>query len=108
MNHKLQSRLQGEISNLGYEDDTTLREESEKVLKNLLTRVEEESEKAGLKLNIKQQQQQKTLWREKGQRDTTLVAVRMEEGAMSQGLWAPPEFGKGKEFPLEPPTLSTL
>ena len=58
MNHKLQSRLQGEISNLGYEDDTTLTEESEKVLKNLLTRVEEESEKAGLKLNIKQQQQQ--------------------------------------------------
>lgn len=39
---------------------------------------------------------------------TITVAMRMEEGAMSQGLWAPPEVGKGKEFPLEPPTLSTL
>ena len=40
------------INNLGYEDDTTPTEESEKVLKNLLMKVEEESEKAGLKLYI--------------------------------------------------------
>ena len=39
------------INNLGYTDDTTLRAESEE-LKSLLMKVEEESEKAGLKLNI--------------------------------------------------------
>ena len=47
------------INNLGYEDDTTLTEESEKVLKNLLMRVEEESEKAGLKLNIQKKKKQR-------------------------------------------------
>ena len=40
------------ISNLRYADDTTLTTESKKELKNLLMKVEEESEKAGLKLNI--------------------------------------------------------
>ena len=39
------------ISNLRYADDTTLRGESEE-LKSLLMKVKEESEKAGLKLNI--------------------------------------------------------
>ena len=46
MNHKLESRLLGDI------DDTTLMAESEEELKNLLIRVKEESEKAGSKLNI--------------------------------------------------------
>ena len=41
------------INNLRYADDTTLMAENEKELKNLLMRVKEESEKAGLKLNIK-------------------------------------------------------
>ena len=41
------------INNLRYADVTTLMEESEKELKSLLMRVEEESEKAGLKLNIR-------------------------------------------------------
>ena len=41
------------INNLRYVDDTTLMAESEKKLKNLLILVKEESEKAGLKLNIK-------------------------------------------------------
>ena len=41
-------------SNLRYADDTTLRAESEEELKNLLMRVEEESEKAGLKLTTKE------------------------------------------------------
>ena len=41
------------INNLRYADDTTLMAESEEELKSLLMRVEEESEKAGLKLNIK-------------------------------------------------------
>ena len=40
------------ISNLRYTDDTTLMAESEEELKNLLMKVNEESEKVGLKLNI--------------------------------------------------------
>ena len=40
------------ISNLRYADDTTLMAESEVELKILLMKVKEESEKAGLKLNI--------------------------------------------------------
>ena len=40
------------ISNLRYEDDTTLIAESEEELKSLLMKVKVESEKAGLKLNI--------------------------------------------------------
>ena len=39
-------------NNLRYEDDTTLMAESEEELKSLLMKVKEESEKAGLKLNI--------------------------------------------------------
>ena len=41
------------INNLRYADDTTLTAETEEELKSLLMRVKEESEKAGLKLNIK-------------------------------------------------------
>ena len=61
MKHKLESRMPGEISitsdmqrninNLRYADDTTLIAESEE-LKSLLMKVQEESEKVGLKLNI--------------------------------------------------------
>ena len=52
MKHKLESRLLGEnINNLRYADDTTLMPES-KELKNLLMKVKEQSEKAGLKLNV--------------------------------------------------------
>ena len=40
------------INNLRYADDTTLTEESEEELKSLLMNMKEESEKAGLKLNI--------------------------------------------------------
>ena len=40
------------ISNLRYADDTTRMAESEEELKSLLMKVKEESEKAGLKLNI--------------------------------------------------------
>ena len=40
------------INNLRYADDTTLVAESEEELKNLLMKVKEKSEKAGLKLNI--------------------------------------------------------
>ena len=41
------------INNLRYTDDTTLMAESKEELKNLLMTVKEESETAGLKLNIK-------------------------------------------------------
>ena len=40
------------INNLRYADDTTLMAESEEELKSLFMKVKEESEKAGLKLNI--------------------------------------------------------
>ena len=51
MNHKLESRLRN-INNLRYADDTTLMAESGEELKSLLMMVKEESEKAGLQLNI--------------------------------------------------------
>ena len=41
------------INNLRYADDTTLVAESEEKLTSFLMRVKEESEKAGLKFNIK-------------------------------------------------------
>ena len=56
MNHKLESRLPEEtstINNLRYAVDITLMAESEEARKSLLMSVKEESEKAGLKLNIK-------------------------------------------------------
>ena len=61
MNHKLEWRLAGRnINNLRYADDNTLMAESEEELKSLLTRVKEDSEKAGLKLNI--QKKKKKSW----------------------------------------------
>jgi len=42
------------MNNLRYADDTTLMAESEKELQSLLMKVKEESQKAGLKLNIQQ------------------------------------------------------
>ena len=52
MKHKLESRLPGESNHLRYVDDTTLMAVSKEELKSLLMKVKEESEKAGLKLNI--------------------------------------------------------
>ena len=52
MKHRLESRLERNINNLRYADDITLLAESEEELKSLLMKVKEESEKAGLKLNI--------------------------------------------------------
>ena len=51
MKHKLESRLLGEIAITSDMQMTPLAE-SEEELKSLLTKVKEESEKAGLKLNI--------------------------------------------------------
>ena len=55
MSYKLESIKIGgrNINNLRYVDDTTLMAETEQELKSLLMRVKEESERTGLKLNIK-------------------------------------------------------
>ena len=51
--HKLESRLQGEISiTSDMQMNTTLMTESKAELKSLLMKEKEESEKVGLKLNI--------------------------------------------------------
>ena len=53
MKHKVAIKIAGRnINNLRYADDTTLIAESEEELKSLLIKVNEESEKVGLKLNI--------------------------------------------------------
>ena len=53
MKHKLESRFLGEISiTSDMQNDTTLMADSKEELKSLLMKVKEESEKAGLKLNI--------------------------------------------------------
>ena len=44
--------LEGKINNIGYADDITLMAESKKELKSLFLKVNEESEKVGLKFNI--------------------------------------------------------
>ena len=53
MKHKLESRLLGEISITSDMQTTPLMAESEEELKSLSMKVKEESEKVGLKLNIK-------------------------------------------------------
>ena len=55
MSYKLESIKIGgrNINSLRYVDDTTLMAETEQELKSLLMRVKEESERTGLKLNIK-------------------------------------------------------
>ena len=53
MKLKLGIKIAGRnINSLRYSDDTTLMPESEEVVKSLLMKVKEESEKVGLKLNI--------------------------------------------------------
>ena len=53
MNHKLESIAGRSIKSLRYADDITIMAESEEELKNFLMKVKEESERAGLKVNIK-------------------------------------------------------
>ena len=52
MKHKLELRLRGEMNNLRYAEDTTLVAENEEGLNIHLMKVDEPSEKVGLKLNI--------------------------------------------------------
>ena len=67
MKDKLELRLpRRNINNLRYADDTILMAESEEELKSLLMREREESEKAGLKLNVEKTKSikfpVKTIW----------------------------------------------
>ena len=63
MNHKLESRFPGRnINNLRYADDTTHMAESKEEQKSLLLKVKEETEKAGLKLNIKKKKMRITAY----------------------------------------------
>ena len=52
MNHKLESRLPGEISLISDVDDSTIMAESKEGLKSLLMKVKQKSRKAGSKLSI--------------------------------------------------------
>ena len=52
MKHKMESRLLGDISTTSDADDNTLMAKSDEELKSLLMKMKEESEEAGLKLNI--------------------------------------------------------
>ena len=62
-------KIAGRNNNFRYADNTTLMARSEEELKNLMMRMKEESEKAGLKLNIKKTEIMAsriiTLWQEK-------------------------------------------
>ena len=77
MKHKLESRLQGEISVTSYADDTTPMAESKEELKSLLIKVKEESEKTGLKLNIQKTKIMAsspiTLWQMEGEKLETVT-----------------------------------
>ena len=59
------------IYNLKYADNTTLMAKSEEELKSLLMRVKEESEKAGLQLNILKPKIISTSWQIKGEKVET-------------------------------------
>ena len=65
------------IDNLSYTDNTTLKAESVEELKNLLMKVKEESEKAGLKLNIQKtkiiESDPITSWQIGGEKTATLT-----------------------------------
>ena len=65
------------INNIRYADDTTLMTESKEELKSLLMKVKEESEKAGLKLNIQKTNimasSPKTLWQIEGENMETVT-----------------------------------
>ena len=65
------------INNLRYTDDTILMAESKEELKNLLMKVEEESEKVGLKLNIQKTKimasSSITLWQIDGEKVETVA-----------------------------------
>ena len=80
------------INNLRYVDDTTLMAESEEELKSLLMKVKEESERAGLKLNI-----QKTKIMTSGPITSLQIYGETVENSERDGNIRPPDM------PLEKP-----
>ena len=84
MKYKLYSRWPGEISITSDIDDTTLIAESEEELKSILMKVKEESEKAGLKLNL-QKKEDHGIW------SHHFMANRWGNNENSDGFfsWAP-------------------
>ena len=72
------------INNLRYADDTTLMAESEEDLKSLLMKVKEESEKAGLKLNI-----QKTKIMASGPNTSWEIDGKQWKQCQTLFFWAP-------------------
>ena len=81
------------INNLRYADDTTLRAESEKELNSLLMKVKEESDKAGLRLNIQKTRIMVssliTSWQIDGEKVET-VADFIFLGSKDCGQWLQP------------------
>ena len=72
------------INNLRYADDTTLMAESEEKVKSLLMNVKEESEKAGLKLNI-----QKTKIKSSSPITSWQIDGETKESDRDFSFWAP-------------------
>ena len=66
------------VNNLRYADDTTLLAESKEELKSLLMKVKEESEKAGLKLNI---------WKTKIMASSPILSWQTDGGKKKQKQW---------------------
>ena len=77
MKYKLESRLQENINNFRYADDTTIMAESKEELKSPLMKVKKESEKAALKLNIQKTKiiasGPTTLWQIDGETMETMI-----------------------------------
>ena len=84
------------INNLRYADDTTLMAESEEALKNLLMKVKEESEKAGLKVNFQKAKIMAfipiTSWLIDGQKMETVTDCCLREPLTSRGFLVPLHF----------------
>jgi len=76
------------INNFRYADDTTLMTESEEELKDLLMKVEEESEKAGLKLNLHKTEIMAKRW---GKLETVTAFIFLGSKITVDGDW-------GQEF----------
>ena len=78
------------INNLRYADDTTLMAESEE-LKSLLMKVKEESEKAGLKLNLQETKIMAsgpiTSWQIDGETMETLTDFFLGGGLQNHSRW---------------------
>ena len=72
--------LRRNINNLRYADDTTLMAKSEEELKSLLMRVKEDSEKAGLKLDIQKKE-------DNGIQSHHFMANRWEKSGNSERLY---------------------